>query len=74
MIFAAKEAVLAFPKRPLRATHALHNLIHPLRQWAEIPTLLPPVAPFPTAGFHSISDDEDDDDSAESLDDEAQSS
>ena len=40
---AVKAEILAFPRQPLRPTHVLFNKVHPLAEWAGLPTALPPV-------------------------------
>jgi hypothetical protein len=57
-IDAVKRAILSFPARPLRATHSLSGVVHPLAEWATTPT----PTPHTIGGDISVSDDEDDDD------------
>ena len=65
-LLAMQRAVVAFPARPLRATHTLAGVVHPLHMWQPF---MPAVV---EAAFVSVSDDEDeypdDDDVAEGSD------
>ena len=53
-----KDAVKAFPRRPLRLTHRLSGVPHPLREWSDLPTPMPVVQ---VARHATVSDDEEDD-------------
>ena len=56
-LVAVKEAIQAFPRRPLRASHSLANTVHPLAEWATRHTPLPIVH---QVRHVSVSDDESD--------------
>ena len=64
-ICAVKAAIQKFPVRPLRATHRLAKVQHPLLEWAGLPTPLPQVQ---AAGVTTVSDDEYDDDDEDGSD------
>ena len=58
---AMQRAVAAFPARPLRATHHLSGVVHPLQEWQ-------PVMPVVYNSVISVSDDEDDDPDDDDVD------
>jgi hypothetical protein len=61
-IVAVKKAITMFPARPLRKTHSLAGVVHPLREWAQLPTTLPHALQANPADDDADADKEDDDD------------
>ena len=72
-IVAVKEAIQSFPCRPLRQTHRLSGVPHPLREWSDLPTLMPVVQNAQEVdgedGGDEDDEDEDDEDSEDDSDD-----
>lgn len=73
-LVSVKKAIVSFPVRPFRCNHKLAGVTHPLKAWAEEPTLLPSVAPVPApvscaghvegSGDEGAGDESDDEDDA----------
>lgn len=74
-IACVKDAIQSFPTIPLRATHLLSGVPHPLLAWAGTPTPLPNVIQQPTsaADAAAAADSDDDDNDSSPSDDSDQS-
>lgn len=78
-LLTVQEAITSFPSRPLRQTHSLKGVPHPLAEWATQPIVLPAiVVPEHAADPDQVGDDASSDDSGSNsvdslLDDGAES-